>query len=130
MQTVMVFRAEESGPVAPPSVPLWRAAVAATRWQRLVGLLGRRHLPPGQGLLLVPCRAVHTIGMRFPIDVIFLAREGRVVGIATLPPGRLAWGGFHAWAALEVPAGEAQAAGLRVGERLVLRAEDARAEPS
>lgn len=66
MQTVMVFRAEESGPVEPPSVPLWRAAVAATRWQRRVGFPGRRHLPPGQGLLLVPCRAVHTIGMRFP----------------------------------------------------------------
>src|SRR5438874_2522169 len=54
------------------------AAVAAKPWSRMRGLLGRRQLEPGQGLLIVPCQGVHTIGMAFPIDVLHLDREGVV----------------------------------------------------
>src|SRR5947207_2384026 len=47
---------------------------------RTIGLLGRSRLGPGEGIWLVPCNGIHTIGMRFPIDVLVLDRELRVVG--------------------------------------------------
>lgn len=47
-------------------------------------------LPSEVGLLLAPCRSVHTFGMRFPLDLIWLDREGRVVRVdARVPPRRL-----------------------------------------
>jgi uncharacterized membrane protein (UPF0127 family) len=49
--------------------------VAATRATRRRGLLGRESLGATEGLLLTPCKAVHTVGMRFPIDVIFIDRD-------------------------------------------------------
>ena len=55
--------------------------VAATFWERLIGLIGRSNLKPGAGLLIEPCRSVHTFFMRFPIDVIFIDGEGRVAGL-------------------------------------------------
>lgn len=101
-------------------VCLWRVRVAATPWRRLRGLLGCRELAPGTGLLLIPCRAIHTVGMRFPIDVVFLTRAGVVTRARTAPPGRLlVWGGWAAAMALEVPAGEADT--LRPGLRLSFR---------
>jgi uncharacterized membrane protein (UPF0127 family) len=50
-------------------------------WRRLRGLLGCRLLSPGEGLLLEPCRSVHTFFMRFPIDVVFYDEAGRVVAV-------------------------------------------------
>lgn len=58
---------------------------------RMRGLLGRR--PPGgrSGILLAPCRAVHTFGMRYAIDVAFVSRQGRVLKLyRALPPRRIA----------------------------------------
>src|SRR5436190_17741234 len=57
-----------------------RCLVAETYVARLRGLLGRR-LKAGEGLLLVPCSAVHTFFMRYPIDVVFLDRELRAVRV-------------------------------------------------
>src|SRR5688572_22148235 len=57
---------------------------------RLVGLLGRRRLGPEEAVWLVPCRAVHTFGMRFPIDLVFLDEDGEVVAtIERLRPWRM-----------------------------------------
>ncbi len=98
-------------------VCLWRVRVAAAPWRRLRGLLECRDLPPGTGLLLIPCWAIHTVGMRFPIDVVFLTRAGVATRVQTVPPGRLlVWGGWAAAMALEVPAGEADT--LRPGTPL------------
>ena len=73
---------------------------------RLLGLAGLDRLPSGAALLIPRCRSVHTIGMRFPIDVVFLAGEGTPVGVAErLPPGRFA-GRRAARAVLETAAGE------------------------
>mgnify|MGYP003787007487 CR=1 FL=1 len=75
--------------------------------ERMVGLLGRRALPDGQGLLIVPCAAVHTVGMRFPLDLVFLDAAGHVLRcVAGVPPGRFGvWGGRLARQTLEVQAG-------------------------
>lgn len=54
------------------------AEVAGSFGARLRGLLGRHDLPQGQGLVIQPCSSVHGIGMRFPIDVVFLTRDDRV----------------------------------------------------
>ena len=73
---------------------------------RLLGLMGRRRLKEGEGLLLSPCSSVQTLFMRFPIDVIFVDREAEVVKVApAVAPFRLAFGGRGARDALEVAAG-------------------------
>ena len=75
--------------------------------ERLIGLLGRRLLAPRRGLLISPCNSVHTLGMRFPLDIIFLDADWRVVRtVAAVPPGRwCVWGGRRARHTLEVQAG-------------------------
>ena len=65
--------------------------MADTVWTRLRGLMGRTGLDSGEGLWIVPCRGIHTHGMAFSIDVLFLDRERAVVGAEeNLPPGRFA----------------------------------------
>jgi uncharacterized membrane protein (UPF0127 family) len=94
-----------------------RVQVADRWWLRLRGLLGRAGLADGEGLLIEPCRAVHMAGMKFPIDVAFLSRDGDVVALySDLAPGaRTAW---HrgARSALELPAGTLAATGTRQGD--------------
>ena len=80
------------------------------------GLLGRDRLPDGTALILAPCNAVHTIGMRFAIDVVFADREGRVVKVSrSVRPWRVsaAWRGF---ATIELAAGAIDDAGLEPGD--------------
>ena len=113
---------------APPDVlcvrNLTRGAVLAERLEwagtsraRRTGLLGRDSLAPGGGLYLVPCPWIHTFGMAFPIDVAFLARDGRVLAVhESLPPNRLSRLVFRAEGALELPAGTLAATGTRVGD--------------
>jgi uncharacterized protein len=86
---------------------------------RTFGLLGSRVLPPGEGLLLIPCRGIHMIGMRFPIDVAFLDRRGMVLAAhAGLAPGlRLRWQ-RQAMATIELPQGTLEASGTRRGDLL------------
>jgi uncharacterized membrane protein (UPF0127 family) len=84
------------------------------------GLLGRRNLPSGEGILLKPASSVHMAFMRFAIDAVFLDRDLRVVKIAAgLRPWKIA-GSRGAKAVLEIPAGEASRRGLTVGDRLVV----------
>jgi uncharacterized protein len=83
-----------------------RLLLADRWWRRLRGLLGRPPLAPGEGLMLRPCRAVHLVGMRFPLDVVFLDADGRVVAdYHRLGPGRRTRYHRAAVAALELPAG-------------------------
>ncbi len=100
---------------------LARAWVAASRAERRRGLLGTAALLPGEGLILSPCRSVHTVGMAYPIDVLFLARDGRVVkAVQSLRPGRFTWPAPSARSALELPAGTIARSGTQVGDRLDL----------
>ena len=97
-------------------------SVARTPASRLRGLLGRRALPPGHGLLLVRAASIHTCGMRFAIDAVFLDRDGRVLRIAAdLPPWRLA-SCRGAAGVLELAAGQCAAVGLRAGDAVPLPA--------
>lgn len=80
--------------------------VADSFLKRLRGLLGRIHLPDSRGLWITPCDSIHTIGMLFPIDVVFLNREGRVVkAIHNLAPFRLVLTVKTASSVIELPAG-------------------------
>jgi hypothetical protein len=97
-----------------------RCVVADRPLARLRGLLGRRELPAGEGLLLRPAGAVHTSFMRFPIDVVFLDRELTVVGVVDgLDPWRAA-GRRGARAVLELAAGERARRSIAPGDRLAL----------
>ncbi len=96
-----------------------RCLLAETALTRMRGLLGRRQLPSGEGILLKPASSVHMAFMRFPIDAVFLDRELRVLKVASdLRPWRAA-GSRGAKAVLEIPAGEAERRGVTVGDRLV-----------
>jgi uncharacterized membrane protein (UPF0127 family) len=97
-----------------------RCAVADRPLARMRGLLGRSGLAPDEGLLLRPTGSVHTAFMRFPIDVVLLDRELRVLRVVpALPPWRAA-AARRARAALELPAGAAARARIAPGERLRL----------
>jgi uncharacterized membrane protein (UPF0127 family) len=94
---------------------------------RLRGLLGRPALGAGEGLILTPCRAVHMLGMRYPIDVAFLDPTGVVVAIYPgLGPGAGTFWHRNARHALELPTGTLAASGTVVGDRLSWSAADAR----
>lgn len=96
-----------------------RVQLADRWWARLRGLLGRPRLAPDQGLLLVPCRSVHMLGMRFAIDVAFLTTEGEVVAAYPgLRPGRRTRWHANAWAALELAEGTLGHHAVAVGDRL------------
>ena len=119
----------ESGPLrAPRSIQVLETGAvladsvepALTLWLRLKGLLGRKHLAPGRGMYLEPCRQVHTLFMRFAIDVVFVDLEGRVVGLEhELRPWRMSAYYPAAEGALELPAGTAARAGLEEGHHLL-----------
>jgi uncharacterized membrane protein (UPF0127 family) len=95
-----------------------RCIVADTPFARLKGLLGKRELAAGEGLLLYPAFAVHTWFMRFPIDAVFLDRDLRVLRVASdLKPWRAA-AGRRAKAVLELAAGECRRRGIEAGNTL------------
>ena len=66
----------------------WRLDVPCTAVERMRGLLGREALPAFTGMLLLDCRSIHTLRMRFPIDVVFLDRDLRVIDVRVAEPGR------------------------------------------
>jgi uncharacterized membrane protein (UPF0127 family) len=88
--------------------------VAERRRERMRGLLRRVRLPPGHGLLIPNARSVHSVGMRFPLDVAFLDDDLVVLAVERVPPGRLLAVRRRARHVLECPAGS----GPRTGERL------------
>ncbi len=111
--------------------------VASSASARIRGLLGRDGL---EGALLLPgCRSVHTLGMRFPIDVAFLDRRGRVVGLVTpMRPWRASRARWRAHQVLEAEAGAFDRWHVAPGDVLDVRlseasapagAPDARREP-
>jgi uncharacterized membrane protein (UPF0127 family) len=98
-----------------------QAEMANTFGSRLVGLLGRDRLAPGTGMVLQPSNSIHTLFMRFPIDVIFLDDQQRIVATAVhVQPFRIAWGGWNARTAVELPAGTIEQFDLPLGSPIAL----------
>jgi uncharacterized protein len=93
--------------------------VAGSRRARSRGLLGRDGVDGA--LLLRPCRSVHTVGMRFPIDVAFCDDELRVVRIVTMPRHRLSRLVWRSRAVIEAEAGAFARWGLRPGDQLEVK---------
>ncbi len=104
-----------------------RVGVADRWWLRARGLLGRPTLARGEGLLLRPCRAVHMLGMTFPVDVAFLNSKGAVVALYQhLGLGARTRWHRHAVDALELPAGTLAATGTAEGDIIDCSAEEFR----
>ena len=95
--------------------------VADNPFKRMSGLLGRREFLKGQALLIKPCNSVHTFFMRFPIDVLFVAKDNRVIkAISFLKPFCFTAIYFKAAYAIELPAGVIQSTFTSPGDLLHL----------
>jgi uncharacterized membrane protein (UPF0127 family) len=96
-----------------------RVRRADTSAARRKGLLGLSSLAAGEGLWIYPCEAVHTFGMRFPIDLVFLSKSLTVVKVVSgLRRNRLA-GSLRARSVIELAAGTT-ATLIHVGDRLAV----------
>ncbi len=101
---------------------VYRAALAWDRMRRLLG-----HTPddfqPGKGLWLTPCQWIHTFGMSFPIDAVYLNSDHEVIhACRNLRPSRLASLKIRARSVIELPAGTVSGTQTTVGDRLELKA--------
>ncbi len=97
-----------------------RGELAITMWSRTKGLLGRAGLASDQGLWIQPTGSIHMWFMRFPIDVIWASRDGRVLKLTRgIKPWRMAYC-RRAKVALELPVGAIDRSGVRVGDHLVI----------
>lgn len=94
---------------------VWRANSVLTRAR---GLLARRRLSPGQGMWLVPCAGIHTLGMHYAIDVIHLDRAGAIVALkSNVNPFSFSWN-KHSFSTVELVRGEIAELGLKLGDQL------------
>ena len=96
-----------------------KVELADTPRTRRTGLLKRDKLEAGEGLWIYPTQAIHTFGMRFPIDVAFIDRRMRVKRLYhQLAPFRLTSLVWSAQSVLELPAGSLAGTGTAVGDEL------------
>ena len=95
------------------------ARLANRFWSRLIGLLGRSRLSAGEGLVLAPGNAIHTLFMRMAIDVIFVDKNGEVVKTAVnVRPFRMVRCPLRTRYTLELPVGVIEQTGTAVGDRI------------
>lgn len=98
-----------------------RADIADTSAKRRTGLLKHSGLAPGEGLWIVPTEGVHTFGMKFAIDVIFLNRKRKVLKIRpNMVRARIALS-LRAHSVVELPAGTIEQTGTQPGDQLELQ---------
>jgi uncharacterized protein len=98
-----------------------RLTVAHTHWSRFIGLIGQTPstFPQGRGLWIVPCRGVHTVGMRIPIDVVYLTDDNIVLHLEYgLRPWRFAPIRIRAASVLELPESTVRSTGTTIGDQL------------
>lgn len=109
-----------------------KCSVAESFWSRFVGLMGKSGLKTGEGLWLRPCNSIHMGFMRFPIDVVFICKDGRAEGEAiesyrvtsvrenVRPWALLPISDWKAQDVLELPAGSIAKASITVGDQLCI----------
>jgi uncharacterized membrane protein (UPF0127 family) len=103
------------------SIVCTRGVLANTFRTRLFGLLGRKGLKEGSGLLIKPSSGVHTFGMSFPIDIVSLDRNHRVLGVfENIGPWTIRGLSLKTRSVLELPAGRIQECGIEPGDELTL----------
>jgi len=91
---------------------------AKNTWQRFRGLIGRKKLKADQGLMLTPCSSVHTIGMTYPLDVVFIDKAGTVLKcVSNIKPFRMAMA-KKARHTLELAPGQIAKLGIKKGDNL------------
>ena len=106
-----------------------RLKVADSVLSRLVGLLGRRRLEPDSGLWIFPSRGIHTLGMLFAIDVVFLDRDMKVVALRErVRPFSMTGLYLNAESVLELPSQTISKSGTEVGDELKISTADASAD--
>jgi uncharacterized membrane protein (UPF0127 family) len=102
--------------------------IADTHWTRFRGLLGvsADRFSHGEGLWIVPCRGVHTMGMGFPIDVIYLSEDQTVVHLeSTVVPWRFTPVRWNARTVLELQANTIRSTGTALGDSIEIHRADA-----
>lgn len=100
--------------------------VAEKMLTRMVGLLKYGSLPAGSAMLIKPCGSIHTVGMRFDLDVIFVDREMRVVRtVCGVKPNRFVLGGRGASVTVEMQSGWFDMSQVKIGHKLIFREEKA-----
>ncbi len=98
---------------------LQEVEVADSFWYRFKGLMGRAFLEEGKGMLIIPCSHVHTLGMKFSLDIAFLDSNNRVCHLLTgVPAGKLFLGSRYAASVLEAAAGSFAGQKLEQGDHL------------
>ena len=96
-----------------------RITIADTSFARLIGLLGKRRLDSGCGLLIRPSSGIHTFGMLFSIDVVALSRDLRVLKLwHRLAPFRVTSINLKTHCMLELPAGQISHCQMKIGDQL------------
>jgi uncharacterized membrane protein (UPF0127 family) len=95
---------------------------ADTFLSRVQGLLGKTSLSEGEGLWIVPCNSIHSFGMRFKFDAIFLDSGKKVVGLyRQFRKNRISRIFWNARGVLELPAGTIERTGTEVGDEIEFR---------
>ncbi len=95
-----------------------KVRVADNFLTRLVGLLKRSHLGPEEALWLMPSKGIHTIGMKFPIDVVFLSKDFHVLGLVSgMLPNRISALHFRGFSVVELPSGTIKKSQTEIGDQ-------------
>lgn len=97
-----------------------KCVIADTYWVRLKGLMGRKTLVAGEGMLFPRCNSIHMWFMRTALDIVFVGKDGRV---SALHPNTRAWRALplldlRADSVIELPVGVIESVGLREGDEL------------
>lgn len=96
-----------------------KVIIADTPFKRIKGLLGKKDFKPGEALIIKPCNSIHTLFMRFPIDVLFVDKNNRVIkAISSLKPFCLTYIYLAASFAIELPSGTILASHTQLGDHL------------
>jgi len=96
-----------------------KVILADTFFKRLKGLLGRKALGDGEGLIIIPGNSIHTFFMHFPIDVLFIGKDNKVVkALHSLKPFRISPVCFNSCYIVELPAGKIRSTNTSVGDLL------------
>jgi uncharacterized membrane protein (UPF0127 family) len=102
-----------------------KVMIANTFFKRLKGLLTSNGLEENEGLIIKPCNSVHSFGMRFSIDLVFLSLNNEVIKITeNFAPWRASPVVIRANSVIELPTGKIKETGIKVGDKIIIQIGD------